>query len=130
MSLLIFAMLLGVGVIMLIVVRSYGDENYDETIPKTAAFLFTHYLLVLLIASLACPIVGTYMWLRHGEWFTISPVYLMSLLEDKNSIKILLLSDTTWAGIQQAGNWYIQQNIGWSFILALIILFVALDRTQ
>jgi len=130
MPLLILAALLGIGIILLIVIRSYGDEDYDEPILKAAGFLFTNYLIGVLMTSIACPIAGAYMWLRHGEWHTISPSYLISLLKDNNPIKTLLLSDTTWVGIQQAGNWYFHQNIGWSLILVFLALFVALVITD
>ena len=129
MSLLILVFLIGIGLIILGVIRSYESEHIENNISELATSLFTGYALGLFFASLACFGYGIYWWLKNGTWFTVSPFYLLTFISDDSAVKNLLLSETTWMGIQKAGDWYLFLNLGWSFIFTFVVLFMALAFT-
>ena len=126
MSLLILASLIGIGLVILGVVRSYEDEYKENNICEYAGVVFTGYLMGLLFSAIGTLCIGAFWWLKNGTWLTISPYKLLSYLEHDNPIKQLLLSSTSWAGLQKINYWYLDLNIGWSFITVMFVLFMAL----
>lgn len=84
------------------------------------------YSGLLFISALACTGFGAYSWLNNGEWLTVSSFYLIYKLESGNIIRELLLTETSWVGFQNLSSWYLQQNIGWSFIFTIIVIYITL----
>ena len=122
MSLLILAGLIGVGLIIISVLRAYEHEY--------VGLLFTGYLTTLIFTTLGCLGIGVYFWLKNDRWLTISPYLLLSNLEHENPVRKLLLAETSWLGLQRVSIWYLDQNIGWSFMLTMIVLFTVLVFTS
>ena len=129
MSLLILASLIGIGVLILAVLRSYENEYEINDISEYALSVFVGYIMVLLFSAIACFGFGAYWWLKNGVWLTVSPYLLLSYLEDDSPIRQLLLTTTSWAGLQMIHNWYLLHNIGWSFILTMVAIFMVLVFT-
>jgi hypothetical protein len=86
----------------------------EEIVEEFVGFLFAGYIVILVVFVPICAIgVGAYAWLKHGEWLTISPKFLLSYLDEENYFRVHLLSDTSFVGLQRISEWYISQNLGW-----------------
>jgi hypothetical protein len=96
----------------------------EEIVEEFVGFLFAGYIVILVVFVPICAIgVGAYAWLKHGEWLTISPKFLLSYLDEENYFRVHLLSDTSFVGLQRISEWYISQNLGWSCIVVGILIF-------
>ena len=129
MSLLILASLIGIGCVIMVVLRSYENEYKENDITEYASSVLVGYIMVLLFSAIACLGFGVYWWLKNGDWLTVSPDLLSSYLEQDSPIRQLLLTNTSWAGLQKINDWYLLQNVGWSFILTIVVLFMILVFT-
>jgi hypothetical protein len=95
----------------------------EEIVEEFVGFLFAGYIVILVVFVPICAIgVGAYAWLKHGEWLTISPKFLLSYLDEENYFRVHLLSDTSFVGLQRISEWYISQNLGWSCIVVGILI--------
>jgi hypothetical protein len=96
----------------------------EEIVEEFVGFLFAGYIVILVVFVPICAIgVGAYAWLKHGEWLTISPKFLLSYLDEENYFRVHLLSDTSFVGLQRISEWYISQNLGWSCIVVGILIY-------
>ena len=129
MSLLILASLIGIGCVIMVVLRSYENEYKENDITEYASSVLVGYIMVLLFSAIACLGFGVYWWLKNGDWLTVSPDLLSSYLEQDSPIRQLLLTNTSWAGLQKINDWYLLQNVGWSFMLTIVVLFMILVFT-
>ena len=84
---------------------------------------FAVYIVALVFFVPICVMTGIYAWLKHGEWLTISPKFLLSYLDEENGFRVHLLSETSFVGIQRISEWYMSQNLGWSCIVVGILIF-------
>jgi len=79
-------------------------------------------------------VISIYWWLKESIWTTISPTFIINKLEEGSFLRETLLSETSWKGVQKINEWYMQQNIGWTLIVTLIIflaiLFVSGEETR
>ncbi len=98
---------------------------------KAAGELIIGYMVVLLFAGIGCVLAGAFWWLQDGIWLTINAELALSYLDEGNYFKELLSSEVSWAGIQSISTWYLQLNLGWSFLFTdvafLVIAMVASD---
>ena len=129
MSLLILAFLIGVGCILIFILREYELEHEENNISEYAMNILVGYNVALFFASIGSVGAGIFWWLREGSWLSISPYYLINKLENDNYFRELLLSKTSWVGLQELSSWYLHQNITWSFILTMVILLLILAFT-
>ena len=129
MSLLILAFLIGIGLIFIFILREYELEHEENNISEYAMNILVGYNVALLFASIGSVGAGIFWWLKEGSWLSINTYYLTNKLEKGNYFRELLLSETSWAGLQEISAWYLQQNIGWSFIITIVLLYFILIFT-
>jgi len=127
MSLLILIAFFSLGLIPLGIMRELEFSNSSRA--EEFGSLINGYMTILLLAAIACLGFGVFGWLKSGEWLTLSPEYFISYLGNENPIREVLLSETSWVGVQELSNWYLQQNLGWSFLLTIIVVFAVLAGT-
>lgn len=81
------------------------------------------YTSLLLILPAACFFTGVFWWLKNGQWLTVSPAFLLDIL-GMDDIREELAFGSGWTGIDKINSWYIEQNIGWTILLALFIIYL------
>ena len=117
------------------------DENNQPSIPpgKLGAntifmYVFGAHVIFLVIGtlcSLAFFIFSIFIWLKKGVWLIFNPINIANFLDDGNVIKELLISNSSWVGIEHLNSWYIQQNIIWTFLPALtMFLLLIINRCK
>lgn len=130
MALLIPAFVVGLGLVVVLVIRVHEHYFYkngsNNPIQEIAANVFVGYVTLLLFASLACVGVGAYWWLKHGVWLAITPNLVISKLGAGNQFADILMSEVSWMGLQQISAWYLEQNLGWTCLVAVLVLYVML----
>lgn len=130
MALLIPAFVVGLGLVIVLVIRVHEHYFYksgaNDLVQETAGVLFAGYLTLLLLASLACVGIGAYWWLKQGVWLAITPTLVISKLGVGNPLSEILLSEVSWVGLQQISAWYLEQNLGWTCLVTVFVLYVVL----
>jgi len=111
--------------------------NIKDTSSSSYTFFLnvcTYYGLSLMFSAVGSLVISIYWWLKESIWTTISPTFIINKLEEGSFLRETLLSETSWKGVQKINEWYMQQNIGWTLIVTLIIflaiLFVSGEETR
>jgi transglycosylase-like protein with SLT domain len=93
--------------------------------------VFSSYISGLLLASVACILAGAYGWLKVGTWFTPSVAWVILKLGEGTSWADAVLSGhTSWVGLQQMSDWYLQQNIGWTLLATAFVVLGILNMME
>ena len=72
----LYLWLVGLFLIILLLLFREIDEDFSVNV-------FAGYVVTLVFFVPICVIgTGTYTWLKHGEWLTISPEFLLSHLNE------------------------------------------------
>jgi len=116
--LLFYLFFVGIFLAILSLVPQEKDRDFF-------AVISTYYVFILVFVVPVCTIgTGTYNWLKHGDWLTISPEFLLSYLDEENGFRVHLLSENSFVGLQRISEWYMSQNLGWScIVLGFLILW-------
>jgi len=113
MSLLILLFLITPPILVLIASHTFKEK---PVFTEAASELIIGYMVVLLFAGIGCVLAGVFWWLQDGIWLTINAELALSYLDEGNYFKELLSSEISWVGIQSISTWYLQLNLGWSFL--------------
>jgi len=101
-----------------------NNNTHEESIEFTAGAISVAFMFIVvgLIFTFG---FSVFIWLKDGIWVSFSPYYLTTLLNEENSLRLLLTSEVSWQGVQKLNSWYLHSHLGWSFLCSLLFIFIS-----
>ncbi|MAY03191.1 MAG: hypothetical protein CMQ38_09490 [Gammaproteobacteria bacterium] len=128
MSLIFLAFLAGLGSFPILILQDIIKKNED--VANVLVLYLTGYSMILLVGAIGSIISGAIGWLRNGEWFDLDLNYAISHLDENSDIAEFLLAETTWVGVERLSVIYLDLNLAFSFVAAVIISFLVMMQVS
>ena len=130
MSLILLFTLISIGLSIILILRLLEHTVLEKHMLNAGVTALAGYITVLFFTSLGLFGAGIYYWLKEEKWFSVNTQDLISVLDEKNSFRNLMLSDTNWQGVQKIHEWYLNTNLIWSLLVTIIVLITILIITS
>ena len=124
MSLIFFIFLTGIGSAPILLFQDLTRK--PESAKNIMLYYLTGYSMVLLLGALGSLVIGVGAWLRNGVWFDVDLNFVLTLLSEVSEMKELLLSKTAWIGLEKINDFYLDLNLTFTSVAAIVMLYFAM----